>query len=356
MIGLSQTALANSMTFRTTDSVRFRTAPNTDAEVIRVLDPGTSVEVVDHDPAGWSKVTQGGKTGFIRSDFLKFHINNYAHFQTTDTVRFRASPSTDARSIQPVAVKTTVDVLEHDPAGWSKVRIDGTIGYIRSDFLKRSSSSSGGSGSGGSNGSPAQSPSYLRTSTDGVRIRKGPTSNEDNIIRTLPAGTIVEILEKGSDGWSHVKLNDGTIGYISSDYLNIGIGDVELLDWSVAKDLIPMRTNIQVTDVRTGIVFNLRCFSKSGHCDVEPPTQADTDAILRTRNGVWAWAPRPVWVTIGNRTIAASLNGMPHDVSTISGNGMNGHLCLHFNNTVTNSKSYQRNLNNAVMEAWNARQ
>jgi hypothetical protein len=111
---------------------------------------------------------------------------------------------------------------------------------------------------------------------------------------------------------------------------------------------------MHVVDVRTGITFKLRAFSKSGHADVETPTRADTDAILRSRNGVWAWAPRPVWVTIGDRTIAAALNGMPHDVSTISGNGLNGHLCLHFNNTVTNSKTYQRDLNNAVMEAWNA--
>jgi len=77
--------------------------------------------------------------------------------------------------------------------------------------------------------------------------------------------------------------------------------------------------------------------------------------MLRTRNGTWAWAPRPVWVTIGERTFAAALNGMPHDVSTIRDNGLNGHLCLHFNNTVTNSKSYQRDLNNAVVEAWDKR-
>jgi len=89
--------------------------------------------------------------------------------------------------------------------------------------------------------------------------------------------------------------------------------------------------------------------------DVEPPTRADTEAILRTRGGVWAWEPRPVWVTTGGRTFAAALNGMPHDVSTIRDNGMNGHLCLHFGNTVTNSQSYQRNLRAAVAEAYAAR-
>jgi hypothetical protein len=111
---------------------------------------------------------------------------------------------------------------------------------------------------------------------------------------------------------------------------------------------------MQIVDVRTGITFRLQCFSRGGHADVEPVTRADTEAILRSRNGVWAWAPRPVWVTIGNRTIAAALNGMPHAGSTIHDNGMNGHLCLHFGGTVANSPTYQRDLRNAVMEAWNA--
>jgi len=148
--------------------------------------------------------------------------------------------------------------------------------------------------------------------------------------------------------------HSGTVGYIRSDLLGAGY-KVELIDWSTAKNIVPRGTNLRVVDVRTGISYNIRPFSLGGHADVEPPTKADTDAILRSRNGVWAWAPRPVWVTIGNRTFAAALNGMPHDVSTISGNGLNGHLCLHFNNTVTNSKTYQRDLNNAVMEAYNKR-
>jgi len=160
-------------------------------------------------------------------------------------------------------------------------------------------------------------------------------------------------LENESNGWSRVRHN-GTVGYIRSDLLGPGRG-IELIDWSSVKSIVPTGVNLRVVDVRTGISFNLRCFSKSGHADVEPPTQSDTDAILRTRNGVWAWAPRPVWVTIGERTFAAALNGMPHDVSTIRNNGINGHLCLHFNNTVTNSKSYQKDLNNAVTEAWNKR-
>jgi len=136
--------------------------------------------------------------------------------------------------------------------------------------------------------------------------------------------------------------------------LGEGGGNVELLTWAQARRLIQNGVTMRVVDVRTGLAFNIKAFSTGGHADVEPVTQADTDIIFRTRDSRWSWAARPVWVTIGGRTIAASINGMPHAGSTISGNGMDGHLCLHFWGTITNNKSYERDLNNAVMEAFNA--
>jgi len=183
-------------------------------------------------------------------------------------------------------------------------------------------------------------------------MRSGP-STDASIVTTVGEGTRVEMLEHDPNGWSRVRVN-GEEGYIRSDLLRAGGGGVELLDWSAARNLVPTRVPLHVVDVRTGISFTLICFSKGGHADVEPATREDTEAILRSRNGVWAWAPRPVWVTIGNRTFAAALNGMPHAGSTRPDNGMDGHLCLHFNNTVANNKSYERDLNNAVMEAYRA--
>jgi len=172
---------------------------------------------------------------------------------------------------------------------------------------------------------------------------------------TLDPGTAVGVLEQNSNGWSTVSVG-GLVGYIRSDLLQKSSGKVEFLNWSEAKNVVRNGVPMRVVDVRTGLSFTIQSFSKSGHADVEPVSAADTEIILKSRNGVWAWAPRPVWVTIGDRTIAAAMNGMPHAGSTISGNGMNGHLCLHFGETVTNSKSYQQDLRNAVDEAYKASQ
>jgi len=492
LTGMSQYSLASTGTFRTTSDVNVRSEPSTESEVVTVVDNSTNVEVLEHDPAGWSKVQVGGHSGYIRSDFLRFPIGSSpATFRTTSGVNLRSAASTDSSVLRTVVAGTGVEVLEHNPAGWSRVSVNDTSGFIRSDFLLRGDGGSTSSGSAASSSSSSTATTTLRTTavvnlrsgsstdttvlkslargtsvevlekqtngwsnvrhdgttgfirsdllTDGtgttqaapstlrttalVRLRSGPStehrtittiaastsvevlqynpdgwssvkhnsiegfirsdflseagatssaaaiatlrtttgvnfrtgpSKNDSVIRLLPVNTSVDVLENLSNGWSKVRQNN-TVGFIRSDLLGSGVRVIELIDWSTAKNIVPTGVNLNVVDVRTGITFQLRGFSKSGHMDVEPPTQADTDAILRTRNGVWAWKPRPVWVTVGDRTFAAALNGMPHDVSTIRDNGMNGHLCLHFNNTVTNSQSYQRDLNNAVVEAYNAR-
>jgi len=369
MFCLMQTAFS-AETFRTTDNVNFRASPSTDAGIIKTLNTGANVDVLEHDPANWSKVAVSGTVGYIRSDFLKFPVGSApASFKTTAGVYFRTGPSTDAGVIKALGAGTAVELVEHDPAGWSSVRLNGTPGFIKSSYLaladqnaKQPAPAPAASASGGAaSGQPL--PSAVYRTTDNVNFRTGPTT-ESEIIRTLRAGTAVDMVEHDPGGWSSVKV-DGISGYIKSDYLSAGGsagrssgagsgGAVELLDWSAAKDVVPKGELLKIIDVRTGETFNLKCFSKGGHADVEPPTKEDTDTIYRTRNGVWSWDARPVWVIIGDRTLAASLNGQPHAGSTISNNGMNGHLCLHFNGTVTNSKSYQKDLNNAVIEAWNA--
>jgi uncharacterized protein YgiM (DUF1202 family) len=359
MLALAQAALA-AETFRTTEGVNFRSGPSTESNIITTVGIGSSVEVLQHDPAGWSRVRINGSDGYIRSDFLELPIgNDPANFRTTTGVNLRAGPSTDENVVTTIGPGVNVEILEHDPAGWSNARINGTSGFIRSDFLLRPIQnvlqpvSEPEPEIAPSQQSQSQTPTFFRT-TDGVNFRAGPSTDAD-ILNTAGAGTRVEMLEHNPNGWSKVRLN-GAVGYIRSDFLTAGGGGVELLYWSEARNVIRNGVPMRVVDVRTGISFNLISFSKGGHADVEPPTIEDTEAIFRSRNGVWAWAPRPVWVTIGDRTIAAALNGMPHAGSTIATNGMNGHLCLHFNGTVTNSQSYQRSLNNAVIEAWNAAQ
>ena len=368
--------------FIANDDVNFRDGSSTDSKVIKAIWNGTSIDVVDHDPAGWSKVKIDGNAGYIKSEFLTYPVgSNGAAFMTTDGVNFRKTASTDGEIIETLYPNITVTVVDHKPATWSKVSHNGKTGYIRSDFLTRNVAASSGNSSGTaasgstasasassgnaasatatvsttSSAAPVQSQQAAKTyyTNDGVNFRTG-ASIESKIICGLVSGTAVKMLDYGSSGWSKVEY-DSTTGYIKTEFLSLTDGKLEMLQWSEVKSFLKTGTIIPVIDVRTGVKYNIRCFSLSGHADVEPVTKADTDTIYQLRGGNWSWAARPVWVKINGRLLAASINGMPHDVSTISDNGMSGHLCLHFGGTVTNNKSYQEDLRRGVQEAWDAR-
>jgi len=105
---------------------------------------------------------------------------------------------------------------------------------------------------------------------------------------------------------------------------------VELLGWwNGGSRAFPVGATATVVDVRTGVRFSVKRWGGINHADVEPVSKDDTAAMKRAYGGQWSWARRPVWVLVGGRAIAASMNGMPHMGSSIGGNNFPGHFCIH---------------------------
>ncbi|MCL1997831.1 MAG: hypothetical protein FWG65_03600 [Turicibacter sp.] len=129
-----------------------------------------------------------------------------------------------------------------------------------------------------------------------------------------------------------------------------------LIDWSQARNTLPRNTPVMITDVRTGITYWMNIFSMGNHADAFAVSAADTATVLRTFNGRWSWNTRPIWVHVGDRKYAASINGMPHAGGPRNGNNMNGHLCIHFRGSRTHSgsRTHERDHQNSVMEAYRA--
>lgn len=92
---------------------------------------------------------------------------------------------------------------------------------------------------------------------------------------------------------------------------------------------------IKVWDVETGITYYMVRVGGSNHADVEPATASDTKKFLETYDGEWSWDRRAVVVRLDGEYIAASTNGFPHGYETVSGNGMEGQVCIHFLNSKT---------------------
>ncbi|TDA69956.1 MAG: LysM peptidoglycan-binding domain-containing protein [Clostridia bacterium] len=113
----------------------------------------------------------------------------------------------------------------------------------------------------------------------------------------------------------------------------------EFLDWEWARWIYNVGTVATVVDLDTGRSFRVRYLGGSNHADSEPLTPADTAVIKQVFGGYWSWAKRPILLTVGDRTLAASMAGMPHSVETIYDNDFPGHFDLYF----WNSRSHNTN-------------
>ena len=114
-------------------------------------------------------------------------------------------------------------------------------------------------------------------------------------------------------------------------------GKAQSMDWwtSDIQKIFAKGVTATITDVETGLAWREQRRGGSNHADVQPLTAADTAALKKAYGGKWSWNRRAIFVTINGVNYAASMNGMPHGGSSVSGNNFDGHHCIHFTNSRT---------------------
>ena len=132
----------------TGSSLRLRAEPSTSASVVTTLDKSVAVAILDDSVDGWDKIAYNGSTGYVSADYLNVDQDNV--FTTygrvnSDGVNVRSDASTDSSvlaTIEEDAIVTVNGLVD----GWYDVTCEyGTEGYIRSDFLDLTESSSSNS-------------------------------------------------------------------------------------------------------------------------------------------------------------------------------------------------------------------
>lgn len=192
---------------------------------------------------------------------------------------------------------------------------------------------------------------YLSSTVDAVKaFQKSVGITVDGVAGAVTQGRLYGSSSGGNNPGSSVTVT---------------LNPVEMVDWytgGIQKVWAKGATAI-ITDVYTGISYRARRWSGAYHADVEPLTAADTAAICKIYGTSTAqeisdrdqelqsWRRRPTWVTIGGRTFAASVYGIPHnypDGDTIPDNNYAGQFCVHFVNSRThtgNEVDYDRPVN-----------
>ena len=132
----------------TGSSLRLRAEPSTSASVVTTLDMSVAVAILDDSVDGWYKIAYNGSTGYVSADYLNVDQDNV--FTTygrvnSDGVNVRSDASTDSSvlaTIEEDAIVTVNGLVD----GWYDGTCEyGTEGYIRSDFLDLTESSSSNS-------------------------------------------------------------------------------------------------------------------------------------------------------------------------------------------------------------------
>ena len=230
-----------------TADVNLRRGAGTNYGVIKVIGTGTTVTVTDASNSQWYKVKlSDGTEGYLFSEYLKVTSGNIdsakpsatptptpapsngtVQAKTTSDLNVRKGPGTSYGIVKVIDMNVNVTVTEATNSSWYKVKLsDGTEGYLAAQYLKITSGDinsvkPGNSGedntNNGNNSNTPATGEYVRV-TVGLNLRSEP--NTSSKVRTvLSTGTVLNVLDRKTSGWVHVRTTGGTEGYVSAEYV-----------------------------------------------------------------------------------------------------------------------------------------
>ena len=136
------------------------------------------------------------------------------------------------------------------------------------------------------------------------------------------------------------------------------VSSVKLLHWfNEVKPFLKNGNKLIVFDPATNLQWTLKAYSLGRHCDSEPLTETDTKIMYKAFGNKNTWTPKPVYVQLPSGVwTLASMHNVPHLSGSISDNGFNGHLCVHFlrdmDECQKNDPNYGVQNQNAIRKKW----
>ena len=317
--------------------------PDPASNIVRTLQFNTQVTVTGTYGSMY-QITVDSKSGYVSKNSVhKYRVVTIDLKATINSsgVNLRKTPSTagDILALMKKGVTVTAYSIQDK---WIKINYSGEEGYVRGNFITYTIP-------------PGSHLTTLSTGMKGQAVtqvqialkKKGffyPAANGvyGSATKTAVANfqTSVNLKSDGTAGPQTLLLLLGIKGAerIWNNYRASmpaqepqKNGRVWLEDWfDYMEKTVKRYSPFEVIDVRTGIHWEMQRFGGWWHADVETMTKADTEAMTKAWGGTLDPSRRPVWVKIEGKYYAASLMGFVHNTDTISTNGMDGQICLHF--------------------------
>lgn len=128
---------------RTTTTINVRSSDSETADKLGKLEGGKELDVLEMRPNGWSKIMYEGKEAYVKSDYLEVIVVEDASgleaagtVTAKDTVNVRAKDNETAEKLGVIYQGDTLELLEKQSNGWSKVEYKGQVAYVKSEYVE----------------------------------------------------------------------------------------------------------------------------------------------------------------------------------------------------------------------------
>lgn len=201
-------------------AVNLRKGPGTSYGIIKSIKNGSYAMILQQGN-GWWKISVNGYVGFMDSSYLKDGIvgqttgtsgstgsgssaEGYATVNTGN-LYLRSAASKASKNLGLFPRGTYVTVLDQGNT-WCKVRVNGTTGYMMTEYLKFH----------GLNGVAI---AYVKHPNGTfVNMRNAPSKTTGTVLMQVPHNARVTVLVPGTT-WSQIQYN-GKTGYMMNQFLN----------------------------------------------------------------------------------------------------------------------------------------
>ncbi len=122
-------------------TVNVRNSDSEQADKLGKVSGGTKLQVLEQRVNGWTKVLYEGKEGYIKSEFLQMSESAdgaevIGTVKATTNINVRASASETADRLGVLAGGDSAELLANEN-GWCKIKYEGQVGYVKSEYVEQ---------------------------------------------------------------------------------------------------------------------------------------------------------------------------------------------------------------------------
>jgi len=218
----SQIAIVKNHTGR---FLNFRASPSYSARILGIFFDGVPL-MVESYTHGWYQVYINGKRGYVQADYVRVSqtqgSSSVATIKTPNNtaINLRNGPGTGHGVIRQFPGDRYVMVLAKGK-GWWKVNIDGTIGFMSSEFLEdglRSAKDIAAEGGG----TAASGYAVVNNPRAAQALNLRMLSNTSSaVIAKLYNGTKLRVDRQGTEWCAVTVQSTGACGYVMTKYIKL---------------------------------------------------------------------------------------------------------------------------------------